>query len=252
MTDFFLGWSYLGLAIILILTGAGLPLPEEFPIIAAGVLSSHGQMDPWLAFLACVIGAIIGDSIMYWFGRHFGRSILRKQGWWAKIIHPEREAKIERVIQQHGLKVLFSARFLVGVRAPVYIAAGILHLPYRRFILLDLFCATMVVGLFFGVSYYFGETITRWIKDAEYAATGLAVIVALVIIIYLWRRHRKKVAQRLKEELTSLTDESSDNVSDEAVSTEVPGDSDWTEPRSTEDQRETKTPKFPATKVPAE
>ena len=80
-------------------------------MIAAGVLSSHGQMNPWLAFLACVIGALAGDTVMYWLGRHFGRSILREQSWWAKIIHPEREAKIEEVIKKHGLKVLFSSRF---------------------------------------------------------------------------------------------------------------------------------------------
>ena len=69
MTDFFLGnWSYLGIIVILILTGAGLPLPEEVPVIAAGVLSSHGTMDPWLAFFSCVIGALGGrySDVLAW------------------------------------------------------------------------------------------------------------------------------------------------------------------------------------------
>ena len=233
MTDFFLGnWSYLGIVVILILTGAGLPLPEEVPVIAAGVLSSHGQMNPWLAFLACVIGALAGDTVMYWLGRHFGRSILREQSWWAKIIHPEREAKIEEVIKKHGLKVLFSSRFLVGIRAPVYVAAGILHLPYRRFILMDLLCATTVVGLFFGVSYWFGEALTKWIKDAEYVATGIIAIAILSIAIYFWRRHRRKVRERLVQELLALSVEKTST--DESTNEENP-----TEESSTEDSGET-------------
>lgn len=219
MTDFFLGnWSYLGLILILVLTGAGLPLPEEVPVIAAGVLSSLGQMNPWLAFLSCVIGALAGDTVMYWLGRHFGRSILREQSWWAKIIHPEREARIERLVKNHGLKVLFLSRFLVGIRAPVYVAAGILHIPYRRFILMDLLCATAVVGLFFGVSYWFGEAITKWIRDAEYVATGLVALTILTAVIYFWRRHKRKKLTLLQEKLLRIDLEQNGETLDEEAS----------------------------------
>ena len=157
---------------------------------------------------------------MYWLGRHFGRSILREQTWWAKIIHPEREAKIEQVIKNHGLKVLFSARFLVGIRAPVYVAAGILHLPYRRFILMDLLCATTVVGLFFSISYWFGEALTRWIREAEYFATGLVALVVLGLVIYFWRRHRRKVRKKLEQELVTLIKEESEMTSGEETTEE--------------------------------
>ncbi|MGD9126128.1 MAG: DedA family protein [Planctomycetia bacterium] len=256
MDIFLTSWSYLGLVIILTLTGAGLPIPEEVPVIAAGVLSSNGTMDPWLAFGACVLGALLGDTVMYWLGRHFGRSILREQSWWAKIIHPEREAKIERVIKQHGLKVLFSARFLVGIRAPVYIAAGILHLPYRRFILMDLFCATTVVGLFFGVSYWFGAAITKWIKEAEYVATGLVVVVLVVVVIYFWRRHRRKVVERLTQEnlledetndTTSAADQTEENLTSlespsEETTTPLDTDTNWSDSPALHDKEPSDTP----------
>ena len=165
MTDLLLQHSsYFALVIVLILTGEGLPIPEEVPVITAGVLSAHGQLIPWLAFACCLVGALIGDVLMYWIGYHFGRSVLQSQTWWARFLKPEREAKIERMIEQHGLKVLFLARFLVGLRSPVYLSAGILRVSFRRFFLTDLFCATTVIGTFFLLSFHYGTVIVGWIR----------------------------------------------------------------------------------------
>ena len=102
MTEFFLAhFSYFGIITVLILTGTGLPIPEEVPVIAAGLLSANGQLDPWLAFFACLIGAIAGDCVMYWIGRHFGHNIIREHPWWAHFVNPEREAQLERTLQEH-------------------------------------------------------------------------------------------------------------------------------------------------------
>ena len=173
MTDLFLSHgSYLGLIAILVLTGTGLPIPEEVPVIAAGVLSAHGQLEPWLAFFSCLIGALGGDCAMYWIGRHFGRNVVREHRWWAHFVKPEREAQLERTLKDHDIKVFFVARFLVGIRSPVYLAAGVLRMPFRRFIIIDLFCATTVIGVVFGLSYYFGAPILRWIRNTEYILSG--------------------------------------------------------------------------------
>jgi membrane protein DedA with SNARE-associated domain len=70
--------SYVWVIIFLILTGCGLPIPEEVGIIAAGVWARDGSMDPWLGLAACLFGCIIGDSIMYYIGYRFGKSVLRE------------------------------------------------------------------------------------------------------------------------------------------------------------------------------
>ena len=56
--------SYLWVIIFLILTGCGLPIPEEVGIIAAGVWAADGAMEFWPGLSACVFGCIVGDSIM--------------------------------------------------------------------------------------------------------------------------------------------------------------------------------------------
>jgi len=180
--------SYLGIMLFMILTGCGLPAPEEVPIIMAGVLSSQGQLDPRLAFASCLVGALLGDCVVYTIGYQFGHNILAKYPRFARFLRADREAKFEHLIQTQGLKVLFVARFMVGVRSPVYLSAGILRVSFRRFLLTDLVSATAVVGLFFGLAYFFGDTIASWLRGAELWFT-LAALAVLVIggAVYAWR-----------------------------------------------------------------
>ncbi len=185
--------SYLGIIIILILTGSGLPIPEEVPIIAAGIGSSVGTLNPWGAFASCLVGALAGDSVIYLIGYHFGHSLVIRHPRFAAMLHAEREAKIEQMIRKHEVKVFFLSRFMVGIRAPVYLTAGILRIPFRRFVLIDAFCATSVVGLFFGLSYLYGEKVTQLIRRSEIGVTLAVVIgVATVICYFVWKRWRQK------------------------------------------------------------
>jgi membrane protein DedA with SNARE-associated domain len=198
--------SYFAIVLVLILTGSGLPIPEEVPVVAAGILSAHGQLHPWLALACCLFGALAGDGVMYWIGYHFGRNVLREHRWWGRFLKPQREAQIEQMIEQHGLKVFFLARFLVGLRSPVYLSAGILRVPFRRFLLIDLFCATTVIGTFFLLSYRYGTAIVRWIRGAEIWLSVTMVLVALAIGIYYWRRRNRR--RRLAEAAESEPSES--------------------------------------------
>jgi len=195
--DIFSHSSYLVITIVLILTGSGLPIPEEVPIIAAGLLAANGTLDPWIALACCLFGAIVGDSIMYWIGYHFGRGVLKDHPWWARWVTPQREDQIEAMFRKHGLKVFFVARFLVGLRSPVYLTAGILRVSFRRFFLIDLFCATAVVGTFFGITYKFGQNSEKILVMVRDAQVGLTIGVAIALAcagFYLWRRWQRKKA----------------------------------------------------------
>lgn len=195
MSDFLLHGSYLAIILVLVLTGMGLPIPEEVPIIAAGVLSSHRQLDPWLAFGACLVGALLGDCASYWIGFHFGKRVIREHHWWNRLMTPAREQKIEEMIRAHGFKVFFLARFLIGLRSTIYLTAGILRMSFRRFILIDLVCATIVIGIFFGLSYQFGEVVINWIRGAEWTVTAVVVAVLAAVGIFIWRRRRRRLLE---------------------------------------------------------
>jgi membrane protein DedA with SNARE-associated domain len=139
---------------------------------------------------------------MYWIGYHFGRGVLAEHPWWARWVTPQREAQIEDKFQQHGFKVFLVARFLVGLRSPVYLTAGILRVSFRRFFVIDLFCATAVVSTFFGLTFLFGQFIAQhWatIRKVEVGLTVVVVIALACVAFYLWRRYRRKHAARPTE-----------------------------------------------------
>ena len=162
-------------------------------MVAAGIASSVGTLHPGWAFLACVVGAVAGDTVLYGLGYHFGHSLVYRHPRVAQLLHADREAKLEQMIRRHEVKVLFLARFMVGVRAPVYLAAGILRIPFLRFLIIDIICATAVVGLFFGLSYAYGDRLTRFIKQSEIGLTVILIVSALGAAGYLlWRRRRQK------------------------------------------------------------
>ncbi len=193
MPDWITHLSYVGIVLVLILTGAGLPIPEEVPVIAAGVASHSGQMIPWLALLCCIMGVLIGDLILYAVGYHFGRSLLNEYHWFSRSLTPEREKQIEWLIARHGWKVFLVARLLVFIRSPVYVTAGILHIPFRRFLAIDAFCATIVVSFFFGLSYAFAahvDTVWKWIHSSQYAITILVILAGVGIGIWFFIRRR--------------------------------------------------------------
>src|SRR4051794_32688570 len=118
--------SYLAIIMVLVLTGMGLPIPEEVPIIAAGIASSDGTLDVWRAFASCLLGAVMGDCVLYSIGYHFGHGLAKKHPRLAVWLHAEREAQIEDMLRRRGLKVFFLSRFMVGIRGPIYLTAGVL------------------------------------------------------------------------------------------------------------------------------
>ncbi|MEX0978849.1 MAG: DedA family protein, partial [Pirellulales bacterium] len=187
--------SYLGIIAVLVLTGMGLPVPEEVVVVAAGIASSVGTLNPWWAFLSCLVGALGGDALLYAIGYHFGPSLITRHPRLAQLLHAEREARIEQMIRRHEVKVFFLSRFMIGVRAPVYLAAGILRIPFHRFVLIDSVCATTVVGLFFWLSYAYGDRLTNLIRQSEIWLTlTVAILLCAAVCYYLWRRRRRKGA----------------------------------------------------------
>lgn len=232
-------FRYLGFVIFLALCGCGVPIPEEAPLVLAGVLCSNGTLQhPWVAFGACLLGALLGDSLMYLIGRTFGHAWLTRHPGVARFIDADKEEKFEHAVRRHGFKVLLLTRFLVGVRGPVYYAAGSAKVPYLRFLLWDTIGATLVVGIVFGLAYKFGHGIEKIIREAEEVLTVIVVLGLMAAGAYfLYKKHTSRVAEALED----ITEQDAEDAAREAAqSVETPPDTNSPEsaPPSTEPEKE--------------
>ena len=129
---------------------------------------------------------------MYGIGRTFGEGILQRHPVWLHFLNSEREKKSRLLLRKHGAKMILLTRFLVGLRSPVYMTAGILRVPYLRFLLVDTIFAIFVISMFFGLTYFYGENIWAWIRRGELAIEILVVGAIVVAGILYWLHRRSK------------------------------------------------------------
>ena len=95
---------------IVSLESAGVWLPGETALIAAGVVASQGHLSIVAVIAVAAAGAILGDNVGYWIGRRYGRRLLERFGWLDRLL-----PRAERFFRRHGGKAVFLARFVAGV-----------------------------------------------------------------------------------------------------------------------------------------
>jgi membrane protein DedA with SNARE-associated domain len=187
-------YIYLGTFLAIVVTGLGAPFPEEIPIVTAGVLAGKGQtfVQWWLLLPICIIGVVVGDGLLYILGRTFGTKLLDLR-LVARLMPPEKRRRIEHNFHIYGVKILLFARLLPGIRSPIFIMAGIMRLPVRRFLLADGIYAIPGVTLLFFLAFWFTNSFMELVVDAEHhvrhaVILGAVVLVAIYLIIHFLRR----------------------------------------------------------------
>jgi membrane-associated protein len=196
-------FTYLGIFAVLLLGSLGAPIPEETPIIAAAVLSHVGIVRWWLALPVCLLGALSGDMVLYWVGQHWGEQVLN----WRLVrlvLSPAREQWLKAAYRRHALKTVVTARHVMGLRAAAFLTAGSARVPFWKFVVADAGAALLGVPLVFGFAYFFTEQIKTVMADVHRAERwlGLAglLVLAALLVIGLWRWHRRVGKERLDEE----------------------------------------------------
>jgi membrane protein DedA with SNARE-associated domain len=155
MLEHFSDYGYIGIFLALLAAGCGFPLPEELPVIMAGIIVGHdGTTLKWYVMLPVVIGGVVlGDAFLYGMGRFWGERLLKLRWVQRTLVPPDKRAEIERNFHDRGVMVLLFARLLPGIRTPIFVMAGVLRVPFGRFLLADGLYAIPGVNVLFWLSY---------------------------------------------------------------------------------------------------
>ncbi len=195
LISFFTDYGYMAVFGILILCGFGLPVPEDITLVSGGVIAGLDLANPHTMVIVGLAGVLIGDSTMFIAGRVFGYRIQRIRTF-RKILSPRRFSHIQRKFKQYGLSLLFIARFLPGLRSPIFLVAGMSRrIPYLTFVLIDGFAAIISVPVWVYLGYFFADNLDllmQYVKDVQtmiYAALFLVfavVLFAAIISVPVW------------------------------------------------------------------
>jgi membrane protein DedA with SNARE-associated domain len=144
---------YIGIYVALCLGGIGLPLPEEVPIVTAGVLAHKDVVRWWLALATCIAGVLTGDLVLYWTGRRWGERVLDLP-LVARFLDAKRRDSLEASYRRHGVLIVFAARHVMGLRAAAFVTAGIVKLSFWKFMAADGLAIAYGVPLNFAIAYF--------------------------------------------------------------------------------------------------
>ena len=178
-------FGYLAPFVLLLLCGLGLPLPEEVSLLGSGVLVHRGEVEFVRITIVCSVAILLGDSVPFWLGRRYGLAALRVR-WVARVVHPERFARLQRRFEEHGNWATFVCRFFAGVRIPGYFLAGMMGMSYPRFLLLDVLGVLISVPVSIWLGQLFADqmdTLQAKMKDFHLVLGFLAISLALIMVI---------------------------------------------------------------------
>ena len=140
------GLGYAGIALLMAIESACIPLPSELIMPYAGAMSDAGvraalgaqygvTLSAFNLVLAAVAGAIgcnLGSEVAYWVGATGGRKAIEKYGRYVLISKHELEIA-DRWFQKRGELIILLARLLPVVRTFIAFPAGIAKMPQWRF-----------------------------------------------------------------------------------------------------------------------
>jgi membrane protein DedA with SNARE-associated domain len=186
--------GYFALFGLLFSCGLGMPLPEDVPLIAAGILVSHGRMDFWIAAPLAWLGIIGGDCVLYTLGYFYGEKIT-KVPFIGKHITLHRIRRAEDLFCRYGIWMVAFGRMLAGIRGAMVVTAGTSKFNFIKFVIADGLAAIVSGGTFFYVGYWGGEHgPAMWARVREFRHimwTGAAVAAIILVIVFFWRERNR-------------------------------------------------------------
>ena len=184
---------YIGLFVLLILGGIGVPLfPEDATFILCGFLIQAQTVKAIPALLVVYVGVLIADFILYSFGKKYGRMVVCHK-WFNRFLSPEKLTDLEARFKRKGIFVILLGRHFIGLRAQIFIVSGIMRMHPLKFLLTDAVAVTFTIAVMVLIGYLGGHSLKDLgidIRKTEYLAFFLltSFFIGHLIIKYIRKR----------------------------------------------------------------
>ena len=181
--------GYPGVALLMGIESAAIPLPSEVIMPFSGFLVSEGRFSLQGIALAGAVGSVFGSWVTYWIGKYGGRPMLRKYGHWVLITEHDLNL-VDRFFSRFGNWATLIGRMLPVIRTYISIPAGLARVRFWSFTF-TCFVGSYIWSLLLGwIGFKLGE---NWEDIRHYFRQVDWLIVALLIVGIVWwvRRHFK-------------------------------------------------------------
>jgi len=184
-------YGYWAVAVALLLENAGVPIPGETILLLASFLA-YAERDLRLSWIIVVgtIAATLGDNLGFALGYYGGRPLLERYQSIFRI-QTKTLARGEGLFARFGALTVFFARFIFGMRIIAGPLAGVLRMPWRKFVVFNLLGAAVWVTAIAGAGYLFGQHWERLQRDVKRFDLGVVILVLLAAGFWWWKSRRE-------------------------------------------------------------
>ena len=181
--------GYSGIALLMAIESACIPLPSEIIMPFAGFLVFKGEMTLWGVAFAGAIGCVVGSIPAYYLGMYGGRPLVEKYGKWV-LISAKDLNWADKAFTKHGEIIIFIGRLLPAVRTFIAFPAGVARMNMTKFISYTfvgslIWCYLLALAGFKAGENW--ESLKVYFHQFHYVIAGAG----LIFVIWYVRRHFK-------------------------------------------------------------
>ncbi len=187
--------GYTGVALLMAIESACIPLPSEIIMPFAGFVVDQGKMNLLMAATAGAIGCNLGSVIAYWIGAYGGRPLVEKFGRYVLMSHKDLD-RVDGYFQKYGDITVLLGRLLPVIRTFIALPAGIARMPQLRFHIYTFigswpWCfALAYVGMKAGASWNDPHSPLKKVLHKADAAIIALVLAGIVWFVYTHLKNR--------------------------------------------------------------
>jgi membrane-associated protein len=189
------GYVIVGVAVLLERSVfVGLIVPGDVIIALGGIYAARGNLSVIAVILIATVAASCGESIGYWLGRRYGKSLINRLPL-IKRLAGRLVDSAQGYFRAHGGKTVAIGRYATAAGAFVPFAAGVGHMSYPRFLAFDLPAIALWAAAITLLGYSFESQLD--LVDKILSRFGWIMLGTLVVVVggrILWRRFGKERA----------------------------------------------------------
>lgn len=186
--------GYAGVAALMAIESACIPLPSEIIMPFAGYVAYLGHMNVWVAATAGAIGCNLGSVVAYWIGAKGGRPLVERYGRWVLMSQRDLD-RMTTFFNRYGSITVLIGRLLPIVRTFIAFPAGIAKMPQLRFHLYTFigswpWCfALAYAGMKLGQAWHTDPRFEAWFHRFHLA---VEVVLLVAIVWFVWSHLSKR------------------------------------------------------------
>lgn len=190
--------GYVGIALLMGIESACIPLPSEIIMPFSGYLVSTGRFSLLLVATAGAIGCNLGSVLAYWIGAWGGRPAIERFGKYVLLsMHDVDRATY--FFEKYGAVTVFVSRLLPVVRTFIALPAGVARMPQLRFHIYTFagswpWCFVLAyIGMRLGAAW---ETNPAFKQAFHRFHTAIIVLLLIGVVCFVWTHLKSRTRTR--------------------------------------------------------